>query len=143
MGMGCEGHAVWSSAKRPRCLAGEVYTPDGTNYPKLRPGQLVTILCQSDTTNVSHGGTCKLIIAQRNSWLQELLQGKWLAMAGDSIARSLYAALLRLFDDDASSDSRRVAYGHQSFEYTLPGNIRASFVWAPYTANVTEHIRTW
>ena len=64
-------------------------------------------------------------------------------MAGDSIARSLYAALLRLFDDDETSDTRRVAYGHQSFEYTLPGDIRASFIWAPYTANVTEQLRTW
>ena len=64
-------------------------------------------------------------------------------MAGDSIARSLYAALLRIFDDDESSDSRRVAYGHQSFEYKLPGDIRASFFWAPYTANVTEQIRAW
>ena len=75
--------------------------------------------------------------------LQDLLQGKWLAMAGDSIARSLYASLLRMFDDDDSSEVRRVAYGHQSFEYTLPGDIRASFIWAPYTANVTEHIKSW
>ena len=64
-------------------------------------------------------------------------------MAGDSIARSLYAALLRIFDDDESSGTRRVAYGHQSFEYTLPGAIRASFVWAPYTANVTDQINAW
>ena len=64
-------------------------------------------------------------------------------MAGDSIARSLYAALLRLFDDDDSPHNRRVAYGHQSFEYTLPGAIRASFIWAPYTANVTAQIQTW
>ena len=39
--------------------------------------------------------------------LQELLRGKWLAMAGGSIARSLFAALLRLAED-AAPPSRHV-----------------------------------
>ena len=34
-------------------------------------------------------------------------------------------------------------YGHQSFEFQLPGNTRASFLWAPYTANISQHLHEW
>jgi len=34
-------------------------------------------------------------------------------------------------------------FGHQNFEYVLPGNIRATFLWAPYGANLTAHFRAW
>ena len=34
-------------------------------------------------------------------------------------------------------------YGHRDFEYMLPSQIRASFLWAPYLANITEHMQRW
>lgn len=34
-------------------------------------------------------------------------------------------------------------YGHRSFQFQLPGHIRASFTWAPYAANVTAHMQGW
>lgn len=60
---------------------------------------------------------------------QELLQGKWLAMAGDSIARSLFAALLRLAED-AAPPSRQVPSVpvHPSTTTTA----RAACQWLPH-----------
>ncbi|KAL3149930.1 hypothetical protein ABBQ38_013293 [Trebouxia sp. C0009 RCD-2024] len=71
---------------------------------------------------------------------QFLLQHKWIVMAGDSITRFMFAALLRLLAQD---DEQKIVFGHQDFQYTLPGNVRASFIWAPYTVNVTSHIQKW
>lgn len=70
---------------------------------------------------------------------RHVLQQKWIVMAGDSITRFLFAALLRLLADD----DEQIVFGHRDFEYTLPGNIRASFIWAPYTANITSRITQW
>ena len=36
-----------------------------------------------------------------------------------------------------------VVKGHQDFEYVLPGRIRASFLWAPYTSNATAQLNEW
>ena len=36
-----------------------------------------------------------------------------------------------------------MVYGHQSFQFQLPGDIRASFVWAPYAANITDLVGEW
>lgn len=41
------------------------------------------------------------------------------------------------------ADSRRVVYGHQDFEYELPGSTRASFLWRPYMANLTAQMHNW
>ena len=38
---------------------------------------------------------------------------------------------------------QQVVYGHRDFEYVLPDNIRATFLWAPYTTNITAHMRKW
>ena len=38
---------------------------------------------------------------------------------------------------------QQVVYGHRDFEYMLPGNIRASFIWAPYAANLTTMYTNW
>ncbi len=37
----------------------------------------------------------------------------------------------------------QVVYGHQDFEYMLPGNIRATFLWAPYATNLSYLVDTW
>lgn len=125
---------------------------------------------------------------------QFLLQHKWIVMAGDSITRFMFAALLRLLAQDGmllfkflfvngrhqricksesicrafeavclcchvrlhtglrasltallgcTADEQKIVFGHQDFQYTLPGNVRASFIWAPYTVNVTSHIQKW
>ncbi len=36
-----------------------------------------------------------------------------------------------------------MVYGHRDFEYMLPGNVRASFIWAPYAANLTTMYTNW
>lgn len=38
---------------------------------------------------------------------------------------------------------QQVVYGHRDFAYMLPGNIRASFIWAPYAANLTTMYTNW
>ena len=38
---------------------------------------------------------------------------------------------------------QQVVYGHRDFEYMLPGNIRATFFWAPYAANLTTMYTNW
>ena len=38
---------------------------------------------------------------------------------------------------------QQVVYGHRDFEYMLPGNVRASFIWAPYAANLTTMYTNW
>eukprot|EP00884_Botryococcus_braunii_P005898 jgi/Botrbrau1/15309/Bobra.0319s0001.1 len=68
-----------------------------------------------------------------------LLQGKWVVIAGDSIARYFYAALLRAL----ANGDHQVVYGHQDFEYVLTGNIRATFLWAPYATNLSSLVDTW
>lgn len=42
-----------------------------------------------------------------------------------------------------SAEEQQIVFGHQDFEYMLPGSVRASFIWAPYTANLTSHIQQW
>ena len=37
----------------------------------------------------------------------------------------------------------QIVVGHQDFEYTLPGNVRLSFVWAPYAVNITTILSNW
>lgn len=75
-----------------------------------------------------------------SSQAQFTLQHKWIVMTGDSITRFMFAALLRLL---AKDEEQKIVFGHQDFEYTLPGNVRASFIWAPYTVNVTSRIKQW
>ena len=36
-----------------------------------------------------------------------------------------------------------VVYGHRDFEYTLPGQLRASFLWTPYLSNATALLSNW
>jgi len=43
----------------------------------------------------------------------------------------------------APAAAQQIVFGHQNFEYVLPGNIRATFLWAPYGANLTAHFREW
>ncbi|KAK9808799.1 hypothetical protein WJX72_003900 [[Myrmecia] bisecta] len=70
--------------------------------------------------------------------VQSLLQDKWLVVAGDSITRFFFASLLRLL-----GSTEQVVFGHRDFEYTLGGNIRATFAWAPYAANISGLLSTW
>ncbi|CAL5218696.1 g407 [Coccomyxa viridis] len=72
--------------------------------------------------------------------LQAPLSERWVVVAGDSIARFFFAALLRLLSGDGK---QQVVYGHRDFEYMLPGNVRASFIWAPYAANLTTMYTNW
>lgn len=41
------------------------------------------------------------------------------------------------------AEKQRIVFGHQDFEYSLPGDIQASFLWAPYTVNLTSHLTKW
>ena len=34
-------------------------------------------------------------------------------------------------------------YGHRDFEYQLPGNLRATFLWSPYLSNATSLLNSW
>lgn len=43
----------------------------------------------------------------------------------------------------SGAEARHVVTGHQSFQFQLPGGVRASFTWAPYAANITEYIQGW
>jgi hypothetical protein len=61
-------------------------------------------------------------------------------MAGDSIARLAFGALLRHLSIDGT---QQMVFGHQDFEYELPCGIRASFFWAPYADNVTSLVEGW
>ncbi|KAI3431801.1 hypothetical protein D9Q98_010554 [Chlorella vulgaris] len=61
------------------------------------------------------------------------LAGQRLVFAGDSIARNLYAAMLRLLGDPAQS----IVVGHADFQHELEGSIMLQFYWAPYPANLT------
>lgn len=61
-------------------------------------------------------------------------------MLGDSVSRLFYAALLRATSEDPRA---AVVYGHQDFEHVLPHGARASFVWAPFEANVSAAIEGW
>ncbi len=72
--------------------------------------------------------------------LSVLLQGAWVGVLGDSVARLFYAALLR---SAGLSPEQRVVVGHRSFEHPLAAGSRGSFVWAPYAENITESLRTW
>ena len=102
--------------------------------------------------------------------LRAALGSKWVVIAGDSISRYFYAALLRLLSADSAllapvhapwtaacsaakctarpltccaAVTQTVVYGHRDFEYMLPGKIRTSFVWAPYADNLTELFANW
>ena len=107
--------------------------------------------------------------------LRGVLKDRWMVVAGDSIGRFFFAALLRMLSDSGVLASRRdllgcshsrpkrsqdldmllladwewcadehtVIFGHRDFEYNLPGNIRASFIWAPYASNLTAHLGNW
>lgn len=72
--------------------------------------------------------------------LEALLAGKWVAVLGDSVARLFYAALLRAA---GASPDQHVVEGHQSFDHTLLRGARSSFVWAPFSANLTESLTAW
>ena len=41
------------------------------------------------------------------------------------------------------AEKQQVVYGHRDFEFTLPNDIRASFIWAPYAANLTSMYTNW
>mmetsp|Transcript_46244 Transcript_46244/g.117063 ORF Transcript_46244/g.117063 Transcript_46244/m.117063 type:complete len:378 (+) Transcript_46244:446-1579(+) len=71
---------------------------------------------------------------------RSMLGRQWVAVAGDSVTRLAFGALLRRL---ASDSSQQVVFGHQDFEYTLPCGIRASFFWAPYADNVTALVEQW
>jgi hypothetical protein len=113
--------------------------------------------------------------------LQRSLAGRWVVVAGDSIARFFFAALLRLASHDREhrqlpacsricsltgaaaccsvfydtvdhvtdriscvfTAALEIVYGHRDFEYMLPNNIRATFKWAPYIANLTVLFSNW
>jgi len=69
-----------------------------------------------------------------------LLRNQWFAVVGDSIGRNLFAAFVRLVADEGNYP---VVKGHQDFEYDLPGSIKASFIWAPYSGNATAQLNDW
>ncbi|KAK9784750.1 hypothetical protein WJX73_000604 [Symbiochloris irregularis] len=69
-----------------------------------------------------------------------LFRDAWLVVAGDSIGRFFFAALLRLLSD---SGEYQIVVGHRDFEYSFPGGTRATFLWAPYATNLTAHLHTW
>lgn len=71
---------------------------------------------------------------------QGMLGKHWFVMAGDSIARLAFGALLRHLSNDGT---QQMVFGHQDFEYELPCGIRASFFWAPYADNVSSLVEGW
>jgi len=96
---------------------------------------------------VPTGWRWRLSVARRcefrnldQSTAYHLLGGKWFAFAGDSVARLLYAAALRLLSRDGSE---MILHRHQSFEYWLDCGVRASFLWAPYATNLTSLLQRW
>ena len=72
--------------------------------------------------------------------LRLLLAGTWTAVLGDSVSRLFYAALLRAASADPSA---AVVLGHRDFEHALPHGARASFVWAPFEANLSAAVEGW
>ncbi|KAK9825359.1 hypothetical protein WJX81_003344 [Elliptochloris bilobata] len=72
--------------------------------------------------------------------LRALLAHRWFVVAGDSIGRFFFAALLRLLSDNPA---QQIVFGHRDFEYVLPGSIKATFLWAPYAPNLTAHFKAW
>ncbi|PRW33305.1 hypothetical protein C2E21_7895 [Chlorella sorokiniana] len=64
---------------------------------------------------------------------RQMLGGRLLVFAGDSIARNLYGATLRLL----GTPGQDIVVGHQDFAHELEGGISLQFFWAPYPANLT------
>ena len=72
-----------------------------------------------------------------------MLHGKHVAVVGDSVARYLYAALLRAAAEDPHGWNMTGGTKHRDWEHRLVGGGRASFTWAPYAWNITRVLRTW
>ncbi|KAL4439864.1 hypothetical protein ABPG75_002865 [Micractinium tetrahymenae] len=64
---------------------------------------------------------------------RQLLAGQRLVFAGDSIARNLYGAALRLLGQPGQD----IVVGHADFQHELEGGISLQFFWAPYPQNLT------
>ena len=110
---------------------------------------------------------------QEAAALRALLAHRWFVVAGDSIGRFFFAALLRLLSDNRTllkpafsfscvlaadilyfpafsrtllccgAATQQIVFGHRDFEYLLPGSIKATFLWAPYGTNLTAHFKAW
>ena len=65
------------------------------------------------------------------------MRGRWVAMAGDSVVRYVFAAVLRALAPGPGG-APPVVVGHRDFEYVFPCGTRASFFWRPYAANVSD-----
>ncbi|KAJ4802899.1 Pmr5/Cas1p GDSL/SGNH-like acyl-esterase family protein [Rhynchospora pubera] len=74
----------------------------------------------------------------------ELLRGAWILAAGDSQARLVVLALLRLLLDptEVSTVEPDLFRRHSDYHITLPDRgIRVDFIWAPYESNITWLLR--
>lgn len=68
----------------------------------------------------------------------QLLRGTWIVIAGDSQARLLFVALLKLLLPSIEELRPQLFKRHSNFEYMLEEQqMRVEFVWAPYPANLT------
>ncbi|PSC69208.1 hypothetical protein C2E20_7231 [Micractinium conductrix] len=61
------------------------------------------------------------------------LAGQRLVFAGDSVARHLYGATLRLLGEPGQG----IVVGHADFQHELEGGIVLQFFWAPFPSNLT------
>ena len=69
--------------------------------------------------------------------------GKRVAVVGDSVAREMYAAILRAVAKDPLAPRKLKESGekHSNHAHDLFGGGRAQFVWAPFLENVTATLR--
>ncbi|XP_034591639.1 protein ALTERED XYLOGLUCAN 9-like [Setaria viridis] len=73
-----------------------------------------------------------------------LLNGSWVMVAGDSQARLLVLALLRLLLDPAAAAAAEpeLFRRHSDYRATVPARgISVDFVWAPFESNLTRLLR--
>lgn len=72
---------------------------------------------------------------------RQLLGGRAVVFVGDSVVRLLFGSLIGLLGSDG--EERPLVYGHQDFQYSLPGGVDTTFRWAPYPNNVTDLLNHW
>lgn len=71
----------------------------------------------------------------------DLLNGSWIAVAGDSQARLIVISLLSLVLDQDGMDSVRLDLfkRHSNYQIVIDSiGVKLDFIWAPYTTNLTD-----
>ncbi|KAJ3689687.1 hypothetical protein LUZ61_018851 [Rhynchospora tenuis] len=77
-------------------------------------------------------------------YASEILRDAWILAAGDSQARLVVLALLRLLMEpsEVSTIEPDLFRRHSDYQITLPDKgIKVDFIWAPYESNITQLLR--